>query len=505
MNTNNCISVAGIRYAYPGSPNPVLAISQLDFHLGRINILLGENGAGKSTLAKLLAGRLNPQQGNLPPHASLYLPQHIISYADTRLWEFLWLMFTQGQRYRWRSSGQRKAELISALGEHIDSETLQQTFSEYVSQVSSNILHLWCALLLLSRRDNRFMVFDEPTAVLSQTESQLFYQAARIAAKRGVCILVITHRLKEAISHADHIAVLRRGVVTAQLSDTQNLSLESVQQYMFEGERNFESNSGNRVIHQHPQPRFELKGISCQFSDLRELDDISMDISAGEILAVSGIRDEGLTQLEELVSARVKSYTGSAWLNGRELHLNDMPHMRHMGVSIVPSQRKIHGVALDLPAWESAGVGMRKQISMEDMLFGRRKFRRTVIQRFRSVDLDLRKSPASYSGGMIQRLIVHREIYGHSRDNNPPALLILSNPSWGLDTLQRQKIYQLIRSAANNGSAVLLLTGELDEALELADRIVFIHGGRLNVPDPERCHQREYLEACFLGQHRRQT
>jgi ABC-type uncharacterized transport system ATPase subunit len=207
---------------------------------------------------------------------------------------------------------------------------------------------------------------------------------------------------------------------------------------------------------------FEIKYLSADFPDLCSLKDVSLSLKPGEILAVSGIRDEGLEQLERLFSGRISRFRGSAEFRGQPVDLAQPSALRKIGAGIVPSQRKRYGAALSAKAWENIGISMRdedRQGFRRSPMSPRRRFKDRVLRRYEGLELNLDVPASSYSGGMLQQLIVNREI------SIGKELLILSNPGWGLDPQHRERIYELIRSSAAGGAAVLLISSELDEAL----------------------------------------
>ncbi len=510
MKTDTPVNVHNIAFRYPGAERPAVDGVSLNIAPGELHLLVGENGAGKTTLAKILHGRLTADEGEFAIPQSLYLPQHLLSYPETSLEEYLWLYYSQGHRSlpRWTSGNQRRHILCERISSVLDGEPDRQMLHDDVASISSNLLHIYCAAVLLSRDDIRTFILDEPTAVLSETESRLFYHALSRVVSKGAAVLLITHRIAEALTHAQRITLMRRGLAVASYSRENFPPLEDIHRQMFVHPENKDSlpffeddqEPQNAATGVQGDPVFELHSLSRDFADLCSLRDINIRIKAGEILSVCGIRDEGLEQLERLLSGRADDYRGRCFLNGEEIDLGDIRNLRRRNCGIVPSQRKTRGVALGAKAWENIGIYLRGvNLMTSRSISPRRRFKELVLSRFADVGLDLEAGASQYSGGMLQRLIVQREIRPSDSTAAIPPLLIIASPGWGLDPLQRREIYRLIRQKAREGSAVLIISTELDEALILGSRIAFVNNGEIFYPQPELYTDKGIMEACFLG------
>jgi ABC-type uncharacterized transport system ATPase subunit len=501
--TESPFAIDNISYTYSGAERASVAEVSLDVFPGELHLLIGENGAGKSTLAKVIHGLLELQEGEIRLPASLYLPQHLLSYAETDFSEYLWLYFSwkNSQVPRWSRPTTRRRILAEALNKGLGREIDASILDEAVARVSTNILHLYVSILLLSRSDHRLFLLDEPTAVLSDAEARLLFQAISAATARGAAVIMITHRIGEALEHAHRISVMRRGRISGQGPAGNFPDAQSIHPLMFGQDlrENPDSalNTSAGPSEDGIPALFEIKYLSADFPDLCSLKDVSLSLKPGEILAVSGIRDEGLEQLERLFSGRISRFRGSAEFRGQPVDLAQPSALRKIGAGIVPSQRKRYGAALSAKAWENIGISMRdedRQGFRRSPMSPRRRFKDRVLRRYEGLELNLDVPASSYSGGMLQQLIVNREI------SIGKELLILSNPGWGLDPQHRERIYELIRSSAAGGAAVLLISSELDEALELGHRLACISDGRLFYPADSVRASRTAIESVFLGQ-----
>jgi ABC-type uncharacterized transport system ATPase subunit len=409
----------------------------------------------------------------------------------------------------------RKKLIADLLSRSLETEIDPALLSEPMASVSTNLLHLYAALLLLSREDIRLFILDEPTAVLSSAESRILFSGLQSARRRGSTAVLITHRISEALEHADSISVLRRGRLVGGGDAGSFRDLGSIHRLMFGDDSPGEEppapglrhraggNPGDHRQHaKNPEPSgafapaaLELSSVSVDFDDLCPLRDVSLRVGQGEILALSGIWDEGLEQLERLLSGRSGRYRGNARMYGQAADLQDIGSLRRRGTGIVPSQRKRHGIAATAKAWENIGIYLRSSEGDRPGIFSspRRRFKDRVKARFDGIDLDLNAYASSFSGGMLQKLIVTREIAG-GRD-----LLILANPGWGLDPQQRALIHESIIKSAESGTGVLILTSEIDEARRLGDRLGFVHDGRIFYPAISAYDDTAAMEACFLG------
>lgn len=508
------IKIRDLSFSYLPGAKQVLSGIYLDLYPGELHLLIGENGAGKSTLASCIAGMQNLRNGTISGSRSVQLlNQHLISIPDTTFQEYLWLIYSQKSVGvpSWSTPGSRRRILSSiletSLGEFFNPESLD----EQVALTSSNLQHLYAATLLLNRNDTEVVILDEPTAVLSEREADILYENISEKVGNGLHVTVITHRLEEALPFSSSYTVIRNGRLAAHSrgysSHTHSPDeQDAIHRAMFAGStadtgaespapirRSAPKVSNCQDAVEEGESVFRLHNIYADFPDLCPLQDISFSIEAGEILSITGIRDEGLEQLERLLSGRHGRVRGSVGHRGKALSLKNMDELRKRGIRFVPSQRNRFGLARSLRGFENIGIHMiREQRVPWKQLKGE------ILNVFASSDLDLLRPSQEYSGGMVQRMILHRELF--SPLSSPPTLLILADPSWGLDAQHRKKLYEDIRSCVGTNAAALVISSELGEAIELGDRVAILHEGRLRFPSPKDYGNLQLMERYFLGQ-----
>ncbi|AHC15094.1 ATP-binding cassette domain-containing protein [Salinispira pacifica] len=516
------LSISNLSFSYFPGAKRVLSNINLDLFPGELHLLIGENGAGKSTLASCIAGNRKPGSGRISGSPSTrLLSQHLISIPETTFQEYLWLIFTQGSGRlpHWSTPGSRKRKLSSILEEALGEFFNPESLDEQVALTSSNLQHLYAAILLLNRTDARMVILDEPTAVLSEQEAGILYENITRKTRSGLHVTVITHRLDEALPFSDRYTVIRNGRIAAGSTNTAADQKDVIHRAMFGGgnshqvpreipasdHRSFAAlrDCGEPQGNGEPQrdgqtlgdgtPLFSLHNVHADFPDLCPLQDVSFSLEPGEVLSITGIRDEGLEQLERLLSGRFGRLKGSVGYMGKALSLKNMSDMRKRGIRFVPSQRNRFGLARSLRGFENIGIHMIREQNIPW-----KHLKREILKVFDTSGLDLLRPSGEYSGGMVQRMILHRELF--SPLSRHPALFILADPSWGLDAQRREKLYDDIRSCVQSNAAALVISSELTEAIALGDRVAIIHEGKIRFPDPEAYADLQLMERYFLGQ-----
>ena len=473
---------------------PVVANDEVSLELraGEVLALLGENGAGKSTLVSILFGHYVADAGSievdglpLPPgqpraalaagigmvHQHFALADNLTVLENVVLGtESAWRPFMRLDRARTRI-----VALSSRFGlaVPVDARVAQLSVGERQRVEILKALY----------RGARILILDEPTAVLTPQESESLFETLAGMVRQGLSIVFISHKLGEVLRVSDRVAVLRGGrlVATARTADTTRHQLA---EWMV--------GSPVRMPARTARPRgaamLRLSRVTVRGSGRDggkpRLQDIDLDVHAGEIVAIAGVSGNGQAVLADLLCGLVAPAQGDVVLADQPMPARAAEWVA-AGVARIPEDRHGTGVVGDLSLWENAVMER-----LDEPAFSRagwlrrgaaRRFAAGLVQRFdvRGGGLDV---PArALSGGNMQKLVLGRALSlgARSAEGGVPRLIVASQPTWGLDVGAVAYVHGLLLEAAAAGAAVLLVSEDLDEVRSLADRIAVMHAGRL--------------------------
>jgi simple sugar transport system ATP-binding protein len=471
---------------------------------GEIHALLGENGAGKSTLVKIIYGALQPTSGELRwmgkpvvipnPAAARALGIGMV-FQHFSLFEAL----TVAENIALAMPGDFDLAALSARITRVSAEYgLPLVPSATVSDLSvgerQRIEIVRCLL-----QEPKLLIMDEPTAVLTPQEAdQLFRTLVRLA-KEGCAVLYISHRLEEVKQLCHDATILRHGKVVAQV-DPQKETAASLARLMV-GSDVHAVKAGARLA--AGEPLLSLRSLSqpadSQFAVA--LKDISLDVHAGEIVAIAGVAGNGQSELFDALSGeRVSRDTQAIQIAGRPCGRLGVTRRRRTGAAFVPEERLGHGAVPSFTLAEN--VVLTRHSSGEGLV--RSGFLNAgdaaEISARVSRDFDVRKGKPdpearSLSGGNLQKFVVGREL------DRKPKVLVVNQPTWGVDAGASALIRQTLVNLARSGSAVLVISQDLDEIFEIADRIAVISRGHLSPAYPAAEMTRETIGLLMAGAH----
>lgn len=462
----------------------VIALNGVDFRVkrGEVHALLGENGAGKTTLMRILYGMYHPDEGEIfiegrkvnigSPKDALKLGvgmvhQHFMLIDRLTVLENIALSL-EGIRVSFDEIRNRVNELSRKYGLKINLDAKIWQLSVGEQQRVEILKTLY--------RDVKLLILDEPTSVLTPIESEELFKSLRNMVELGKSIILITHKLDEALRVSDSITVLRRGkIIVSELKRDEASKLDIVS--MIVG-RSLDFKS-SRI----------KKGVSeamavLEVDSLRVLDDkgniavkdISFTLRKGEILGIAGVAGNGQKELVEALTGLRKIEKGSIKIFGIDVTNNPTERITGLGVAHIPEDRLRYGVALDLSIADNIIMKLyRKKFSRRFFLdeAAIKKEASRLIQDFEIVAPDI-GAPASFlSGGNIQKLIVAREL------SMNPKILIASNPTSGLDVASTNYVHWVLHRLRTSGSSILLVSEDLDEILALSDRIIVMRDGKI--------------------------
>ncbi|MBH0236566.1 ABC transporter ATP-binding protein [Methylobrevis albus] len=468
---------------------------------GEIHALLGENGAGKSTLVKIIYGALQPNEGEIfwkgervtieSPAAARKLGigmvfQHFSLFDALTVAENIALASPKGVPM---------AELSAAIEKVSAEYGLPLKANDRIADLPVGIRQrVEIVRCLLQSPD--LIIMDEPTSVLTPQEADQLFVTLRRLASEGCAILYISHRLEEVRELCHRATVMRRGKVVAETDPTRE-TVASLARLMVGSE----VAAVHRAPAQRGRPRLTLDGLDLPSKDPFgvALVDVKLEVAAGEIVAIAGVAGNGQGELFDAISGeRLGERAAAVLIDEVAVGHAGVNARRKLGAAFVPEERLGHGAVPGLPL--SDNVVLTRHGTADGLVArGLMRFARAAeIVAFVTERFDVRKGvpdpeARALSGGNLQKFVVGREV------DRVPGLLVVSQPTWGVDAGAAAVIRQSLIDLARSGSAVLVISQDLDEIFEIADRIAVISRGHLSEPEPAATMTRERIGLLMAG------
>ncbi|MGK2961365.1 MAG: ABC transporter ATP-binding protein [Gemmatimonadaceae bacterium] len=432
---------------------------------GSIHALLGENGAGKTTLMRVAFGMLKPDSGNVAVNGiplDLRSPADAIAAGVGMVHQQFSLVpqmtvaenVALGGRRRFRPDivARRIADVGRRTGLTLDPLRRVMDLGSAERQKLE--------IIRILAHDADILILDEPTAVLTSRDIGELFTQLRAFAAGGGCIVLITHKLHDALAHADEVTVLRRGrlALNAVMSDVDRNSLTSAM--IGSAPPVVNQNSGDSSVRREVVAAF--KGAT---SGKRDQEPLSFEVLAGEVLGVAAL-DSGAATVLRMLAGRIRPSGGSISIPS---HIGFVPENR-IDEALVPVFTLTENFAL-----KAAGIrgGIVNWMAM-------RAGAASVIQEFDVMAEDTEVPASSLSGGNQQRFVLGRELH------DDPPLLVLENPTQGLDVSAAASVHRRVRSAAARGTAIVFYSSDLDELVEISDRVMVMNSAGVKFSPPER-------------------
>ncbi|MDY6985089.1 MAG: ABC transporter ATP-binding protein [Candidatus Thermoplasmatota archaeon] len=474
------IEMHHIRKVYPDGTEALKDVD-LTIEKGEIHGLLGENGAGKTTLMKILSGLLQPTGGSMTINGStirLKDPRDALSAGIGMVHQHFSLVptFDALQNivlgYEGSKGRIRREKIEKGLDELMSGTKLRVPLDKRVELLTVGAQQK-VEILKLLYRDVDLLILDEPTSILGPLEIEDLIRTIRDLKEQGKTIVLITHKLKEIMDITERITVLRNGIVSGRIP-TAEAEPEILAKLMV----------GEKEIPKVVKERSAATETMVSISKLRVKNDLGMlafkdesfDIKKGEIFGIAGVEGNGQKELVEAITGLRKPEKGSIELNGLEVTKKSTRELYELGLAHVPEDR-MSGLILEFSISENLMLGKHRS---REFLSGIGSYdwkkidsnARAMMERFSILAPGTRSPTKSLSGGNQQKVIVAREA---SRD---PAFIVAVQPTKGLDIGATQYIRELLVSMSREGRAILLVSMDLDEILELSDRIAVIYEGK---------------------------
>ncbi|WP_309115373.1 sugar ABC transporter ATP-binding protein [Saccharothrix sp.] len=471
------LSVRGLVKRFPG----VTALAGVDFDVraGEVHCLLGQNGAGKSTLIKVLSGAHRPDEGEIRSNgevvsfanptaamragvATLYQELDLVpglSVADN---VFLGHELSAGGFTRRAETRRRTRALLERLG-HSDIPPDRDVGRLTAAQ--QQVVSMARAL----SRDARLLIMDEPSAVLDQDEVRTLFRVIRELTAQGVAVIHISHRLEEIREIGDRVTVLKDGRTVAAGLDVSAVSTAELIKLMTGRE------ARNVYPPRRPVPPDAAEALVVRGLAVGRRAGVDFTVRAGEVVGLAGLVGAGRSEILEAVYGARKPTEGEVVVDGRRLKPGNVGAAVRAGVGLCPEERKSQGLLLDQAVYRNITVSSLP-------LFARMGFLDENAERTRSADLtaslDVRPSDVdrivrTLSGGNQQKVVLARWLLRGCR------VLLLDEPTRGVDVGARGEIYRLVRDLADRGVAVVVVSSDIDEVLGLADRVLVVREGRV--------------------------
>jgi ribose transport system ATP-binding protein len=478
--TTPAVRMRGMAKSFGGVP----VLKDVDFEVmpGEVHALLGENGAGKSTLMKILEGVYKADAGEIEINGepvTLRSADEARAAGITMVFQEFSLVPTLTVAQNVLLGRERRNALgllseratVAATARILDDMNVDLDPRAEVGTLSAGYWQVTEIAKALSQ-DARVLVLDEPTASLTQEETDVLFERLRHLRGQGMAIVYISHRMAEIYAIADRITVMRDG----RRVRTDAVATFPVEEVIAEmlgkeeaGEREHQRKE-HRPIDRSVQPMLRLQGLESE----NGIDGIDLEVYPGEIVGLAGLMGSGRSELTRAVFGVDKITAGTVSVAGREVRIRSTRDAMQAGIALVPEDRRVEGLVLEhsveanarLPkiargfhGWLSTGDGVRHA---EDL-----------VERLDVRTTSVRKTIGLLSGGNQQKVVIGKWLM------TDPKVFILDEPTAGIDIGAKREIMEKLREFADGGKAVLVVSSELEELLEVSDRIVVLRQGRV--------------------------
>jgi ribose transport system ATP-binding protein len=497
MNRIPVIEMKGISKSFSG--NKVL--DRVDFQLlpGEVHALMGENGAGKSTLIKILTGIYernegtvtvkgnevhfhNPKEAEQSGIAVIHQELNIIPSLTVFENMFLGKELTVG-RFGFtkdKEMKQKTKEYLNRLGIDLDPNVEagklsvgQQQMIEIARAVAAN---------------TEVLIMDEPTAALTDREIEALFKVISSLKEQGVAIVYVSHRMEEIFQICDRISVLRDGQFI-DVKEVATTNFDEIVKLMV----------GRQLGERFPErvtkiggERFKVEGLTCKGS----FENIHFSVNQGEVIGVAGLMGAGRTEIMQAIFGYRHLDSGKIFIDGKEVTIKTPHDAIKAGIAFVTEDRKSQGLILDLSVRENFSITNLDKISAKSLISSQKEVSMVdeMIEKLRVKTSGRELSVKSLSGGNQQKIVIGKWL------GMNPKILILDEPTRGVDVGAKKEIYQLINDLTKQGVAIIMVSSELPEILGMSDRILVIHEGKLaGVLDKSDASQEKIMQFATGG------
>lgn len=444
---------------------------------GEVHALMGENGAGKSTLMKILTGVYTRDAGTVlvdgkevvyknPQEAEkagiVFIYQELNVLFDLTVEENLFMSkeITKGFGICDKKAMRKKAqEIMDRMGVNIP-VTAQMSDLSVGQQQMVEI----CKALMV---DAKVLIMDEPTAALTQSETEVLFEVIKSLRAKGVSIVYISHRMEEIFELCDRITVLRDGayIDTRYIKD---INMDDIVQMMI----------GRTIGERFPKRDVKIGKEVIRVENLSSgklFKDVNFSVRAGEVLGVSGLMGAGRTEIMQAIFGNIPAESGKIFIDGKEVTIKNPRQAIAAGIGFITEDRKTEGLLLEKSIAENIEIVNLKKVSKNSVISTAKQkaLVKKGIEEFRIKCFGPDHECNNLSGGNQQKVVLAKWIY------TDPKILILDEPTRGVDIGAKKEIYSVINDLAAKGVAVIMVSSELPEVLGMSDRIMVVHEGKV--------------------------
>ncbi|WP_293572641.1 ABC transporter ATP-binding protein [Phaeobacter sp.] len=480
--TQPLLSLQGLTKAYPG----VVANDAVSFDIGagEVHALLGENGAGKSTLVKMIYGLVKPDSGRMVLRGQAYAPseprqaradgiamvfQHFSLFDALNVSENIALGMENPPPMR--DLAERIRAVSETYGLPLDPF---RTVGDLSAGERQRVEIIRCLL-----QDPKLLIMDEPTSVLTPQEVDILFQTLQKLRAEGTSILYISHKLEEIRTLCDHATILRLGRNVGECIPAETSARDMAEMMV------------GTALQTPARADRDLGPVALEISDLSvpapsafgtALKAVNLSVRKGEILGIGGVAGNGQDELLSVLSGETPTAAAAVQMHGEAIgHLGPVAR-RHLGLLAAPEERLGHAAAPDMSLTENAMLtaAARKGLVQKGFLkWGlATEFAEKVIASFDVRTPGPQNAARSLSGGNLQKFVIGREVL------QQPDVLVVNQPTWGVDAAAAAAIRQSLLDLAAAGAAIVCISQDLDELMEIADRFAALNEGRLTAPRP---------------------
>ncbi|PWR01308.1 ABC transporter [Meridianimarinicoccus roseus] len=478
--TDTLLALDGLTKAYPG----VIANDGVSFRIapGEVHALLGENGAGKSTLVKMIYGLVKPDAGRMALRGAPYTPDRP-SEARTNGVAMVFQHFSLFEALDvaenialGMENPPRRRELAASIRQVSHDYGLPLDPARLVGELSAGerqrVEIIRCLL-----QNPRLLIMDEPTSVLTPQEVEILFATLRKLSSEGTAILYISHKLDEIRALCDAATVLRRGKVVGTCVPRETTAREMAELMV-----GTTLHTPERRHRENGETLLELRGVSLPAATPfgTNLHALSLKVQAGEVMGIGGVAGNGQDEFLSVLSGESLQEPGRVFVDGVDIGALPPQTRRSLGVLAAPEERLGHAAAPDMTLVENALLtgSVREKLAPHGLVnwAATRAFAARIIEAFdvRTPNADV--AARALSGGNLQKFVIGREIL------QAPRVLVVNQPTWGVDAAAAATIRQALLDLAGQGAAVIVISQDLDELMEIADRFAALNAGRLTDP-----------------------
>jgi inositol transport system ATP-binding protein len=486
------LEVEHVRKAFPG----VLALDDVQFRLkrGHVHALMGENGAGKSTLMKIIAGIYTPDSGSLRlkgQEIRLSSPLDALQYGIAMIHQELNLMnyMTVAENIWIRREPLNALGFVrhdemrrrtKALFERLDIAVDPEAEVRDLSVANRQMVEIAKAVSY----DSEILIMDEPTSALTDREVEHLFKIIRTLKAQGKGVVYITHKMNELFEIADEVSVFRDGKFVGE-HPAASVTRDEIIKMMV----------GREITQMFPKQIVPIGGIALSVRNLSlagRFHDISFDLRKGEILGFAGLVGSGRSNVAETLFGVTPATSGEIVVHGRQMKIRNPGEAMDSGMAFLTEDRKESGCFLLLDVMANMQVALLRHGHVRAGFVKEREIEVLCQQQKASLRVrtpDLAEPVLNLSGGNQQKVLIARWLMTH------PSILILDEPTRGIDVGAKAEIHRLISELAGKGVAVLMISSELPEVLGMSDRVLVMHEGRMTgILDREDATQVKIME-----------